>query len=306
MKRTILLSVFAVCCSVITVVGQTKDIENSTIEQKLNVIQSKQVELDKKLQKLSAVSSKSKHDIQTLLQHNKDLCENIDSLKLVCENLEKVRAIDRVSINEKIQDTNNAVASNRSSVENRTLWGGVIITILLLALLVTSYYLTKRIKQGTSSIDEVRKAQDALQSAQTKMQEESVKLDNKLIELFEKQMPSASDTTSTQIEHSLALKVADEIVRIEMNLSRMDSSVKGYKQLSKAVQRIKDNFNANGYEIVDMLGKAYVVGMKAAVTFVTDENLKSEQQLITKIIKPQINYQQQMIQAAQIEVSQPE
>ena len=108
----------------------------------------------------------------------------------------------------------------------------------------------------------------------------------------------------TKIDHSLALKVADEIIRIELNLSRMDSSIKGYKQLAKAVQRIKDNFQANGYEIIDMLGKPYVAGMKAAVTFVTDESLEKGQQIISKIIKPQINYQQQMIQAAEIEVSQ--
>ena len=86
----------------------------------------------------------------------------------------------------------------------------------------------------------------------------------------------------------------------------MDPSIKGYKQLAKAVQRIKDNFLANGYEIVDMLGKPYIAGMKAAVTFVIDENLSRGEQVITKVIKPQINYQQQMIQAAQIEVSQSE
>ena len=86
----------------------------------------------------------------------------------------------------------------------------------------------------------------------------------------------------------------------------MDSSVKGYKQLSKAVERIKNNFLANGYEIVDMLGKQYIPGIKAAVTFVTDENLEEGKQIITKIIKPQINYHQQMIQAAEIEVSQSE
>ena len=143
------------------------------------------------------------------------------------------------------------------------------------------------------------------------MQEESVSLDNKLVDLIDKQLhsqntaPSLSNQTG-EIDHSLALKVADEIVRIETNLSRMDSSVKGYKQLTKAVQRIKDNFAANGYEIVDMLNKSYNSGMKAAVTFVTDESLEPGQQIISKIIKPQINYKQQMIQAAQIEVSQPE
>ena len=99
-------------------------------------------------------------------------------------------------------------------------------------------------------------------------------------------------------------KVADEIVRIETNLSRMDSSVKGYKQLSASVRRIKDNFLANGYEMVDMLGKPYSEGMKVLANFVPDESLKEGEQIITGIIKPQINYNGVMIQAAQITVSQ--
>lgn len=143
------------------------------------------------------------------------------------------------------------------------------------------------------------------------MQEESIKLGNKLVEIAEQQLTALKTATSAKAptgerDHSLTLKVADEIVRIEMNLSRMDASVKGYKQLSKAVQKIKDNFSANGYEIVDMLGKPYIAGMKAAVTFVTDESLEQGKQIITRIIKPQINYKGQMIQAAEIEVSQAE
>jgi hypothetical protein len=122
-----------------------------------------------------------------------------------------------------------------------------------------------------------------------------------------KQSVSAPTTTDDgEIDHSLTLKVADEIVKIEMNLSRMDESIKGYKQLSRGVQRIKDNFKANDYEIVDMLGKPYQAGMKAAVTFVTDDTLEPGQQIISRIIKPQVNYKQVMIQAAQIEVSQAE
>lgn len=304
MKRILLLSVFAVCFLSITAVAQIKNEEFSIVQKNLSAMQSKQTDMDKRLQQLLETSKKNKHEIQGLIQNNETLYKRMDSLKVACENLKKIQEADRTDINEKIRDANNAVASNRSSVENRTLWGGVIITILLLALLVTSHYLTKRIRQGTFSIDEVRKAQDALLSAQTKMQEESIKLDNKLIELFERQMPPISNTPSTQIDHSLVLKVADEIVRIEINLSRMDSSVKGYKQLSKAVQRIKDNFNANGYEIVDMLGKPYNAGMKVIANFVSDDSLASGSQVITGIIKPQINYNGQMIQAAQITVNQ--
>ena len=100
------------------------------------------------------------------------------------------------------------------------------------------------------------------------------------------------------------MKVADEIVRIELNLSRMDPSIRGYKQLSKAVERIKNNFMAKGYEIIDMLGKPYNEGMKVTANFVVDESLKEGELIITGITKPQINYNGKMIQAAQITVSQ--
>ena len=137
------------------------------------------------------------------------------------------------------------------------------------------------------------------------MQEESIKLDDKLLELFDRQIANASKTEDNgKPDHSLALKVADEIVRIKLNMSRMDSSIKGYKQLAKAVERIKDNFKANGYEIVDMLGKPYNEGMKVIANFVVDEDLEEGKQIITGITKPQINYNGQMIQAAQITVSQ--
>lgn len=307
MRRIVFNTLFIVCWLPITATGQTNANEISVMEKNLNTILSKQAEIDKKLLQLSEASDENKSNIQTLEQRNEVLCKSIDSLKTICESLNKAQAADRAMINGKIQDTNNVVASNQSIVENRTLWGVIIICTVLIVSLSVFYYLTKRIKKGSSSIYEIRKAQDALQTAQIKMQEESVTLDNKMIELCAQQIKAApTDTGNTQTDHSLALKVADEIVRIEMNLSRMDSSIKGYKQLAKAVQRIKDNFNANGYEIVDMLGKSYNAGMKAAVTFVTDESLEQGQQIITKIIKPQINYQQQMIQPAQIEVSQAE
>jgi hypothetical protein len=105
-------------------------------------------------------------------------------------------------------------------------------------------------------------------------------------------------------DHSLVLKVADEIIRIEINLAKMDPAVKGYKQLSKAVERIRTNFAANGYEIVDMLGQPYHEGMKVVANFVTDESLAEGAQIITGITKPQINYNGVMIQSAQITVSQ--
>ena len=61
---------------------------------------------------------------------------------------------------------------------------------------------------------------------------------------------------------------------------------------------------ANGYEFVDMLGKPYNDGMKVIANFVQDDSLEEGAQIISGIIKPQINYNGVMIQAAQITVSQ--
>lgn len=179
--------------------------------------------------------------------------------------------------------------------------------ILILAVIafILHYLLRKKINKSSSAIDKIKSAQNSLETAQKAMQEESVKLDNKLVDLLDKQVTlQPQDVGNDQPDHSLALKVADEIVRIETNLSRMDESVKGYKQLKKAVERIRTNFLANGYEIVEMLGKPYNEGMKVVANFVSDDTLAEGEQKITGIIKPQINFKGKMIQSAQIIVSQ--
>ncbi len=208
-----------------------------------------------------------------------------------------------------ISDANQKIDSNVStltnSINSRT-WLGALGILIAIVLLACAYYILKRkISSGATTIDKIRSAQEGLETAQKAMQEESVKLDSKLVELLDKKIESTpTPTDNEQADHTLALKVADEIVRIETNLSRMDTSVKGYKQLAKAVERIRTNFLANGYEIVEMLGKPYSEGIKASVSFETDELLAEGEQRITGIIKPQINYKGKMIQSAQITVSQ--
>lgn len=283
------------------------DVDRITVlEEKCSVLQSRQENADDKLKTLADEWEDGERKIEFLKKDNKAQQLAIDSLRNTCSILEKAQTADRKDINGKIDATDNNVRVNQDMLQSRTLWG-IMIVIILLALVTTgSYLLAKRIKSGDTSIDEVRKAQEALGVAQKKMQEESIKLDNQMLAIVQKQLESKPTTSvGTAVpDHSLALKVADEIVRIELNMSRMDSSIKGYKQLTKAVERIKDNFNANGYEIVDMLGKPYNEGMKVTANFVADEDLEEGKQIITGITKPQINYNGQMIQAAQITVSQ--
>lgn len=275
------------------------------LEEKCYVLQNKQVKADNNLRKLIENQHVAEREIQTLVKKNDAQRLAIDSLQDKCKSLEEAQSTDRENINGKIDATDNNVRTNQDQLQTRTLYGVIVVIVVLAIIVGVACWLTKRIKSGNTSIDEVRKAQDALQAAQTKMQEESIKLDDKLLELFDRQIANVpKNADHGEPDHSLALKVADEIVRIELNMSRMDSSIKGYKQLSKAVERIKDNFKANGYEFVEMLGKPYNEGMKVIANFVVDEDLEEGKQIITGITKPQINYNGQMIQAAQIIVSQ--
>jgi outer membrane murein-binding lipoprotein Lpp len=221
------------------------------------------------------------------------------------ENIKTLANKIGADISDANQKIDNNVSTLSESINSRTWLGafGILIAIGLLA--YTYCVLRRKISSGATTIDKIRSAQEGLENAQKAMQEESVRLDSKLVELLDKKIEAAPTLSATeQADHTLALKVADEIVRIETNLSRMDASVKGYKQLTKAVERIRTNFLANGYEIVEMLGKPYSDGIKASVSFETDESLAEGEQKITGIIKPQINYKGKMIQSAQITVSQ--
>ncbi len=305
-KKTFLRIMFAtfICLS-----ASAKTVPNNdrvkALEEKYEVLQSQYAHYSIELRSLTEKQKITEHCLKTLKSEISNQSVAIDSLRNVCQQLEEKQSADNKSICRKINETNSNVQENQDMLQSRTLWAGMVVLLLLVAIIGVAYRLAKRIKSGSTSIDEVRKAQDALQVAQVKMQEESVKLDDKLLELFDRQIANAPKNEGNgKTDHSLALKVADEIVRIELNMSRMDSSIKGYKQLAKAVERIKDNFKANGYEIVDMLGKPYNEGMKVIANFVVDEDLEEGKQIITGITKPQINYNGQMIQAAQITVSQ--
>ena len=153
-----------------------------------------------------------------------------------------------------------------------------------------------------ASVEETKDAQKGLQESQQQLENGTISLDSKVADLLNAHL--SSTIQANQQDHSLALKVADEIVRIETNLYRMAPATRGYKQLTRSVQRMKDCFMTKGYEISDLLGKPYNEGMKVVANFTIDESLKEGEAIITGVTKPQIIYNGKMIQAAQITVSQ--
>ncbi len=267
-----------------------------------------------------------KHEVSLLKQANSDLAGANDALKKRVSSLENLMKslqgesesiATRVSgtetglaqtesairdtktgLESQIQQTNSAVSDQNVRVQKKTVWG-LIIAFIVLALSALLTFLLNR--KGNAKID-------ALQGKAEKLNEEIV---NRMSsEVDEIQKISASIGTlsaagaSSQNEQDLIKALADRITFMEMTLYKMDSNVKGYKHLTKSISQMKDNLRANGYELIDMLGKEYSEGMKATVSFDDDDTLPEGTRIITKIIKPQINYNGVMIQSAQITVSQ--
>ncbi|MFN5772326.1 hypothetical protein, partial [Flavobacterium sp.] len=266
------------------------------------------VKLNQKLNNQQAVINQQKTELANLSATTENQQKQIDSLKTATsQNEQNIQAIAN-DLGTKIKQTETAAKDGISKLDkdvntNRLYW--IIATLATLLLGGVLYWLLgKRI--ATSKTD----VETQIKNTKKSLEEESIKLDSKLIEVLDTQLKLkqeekkvVSTTSTADVDHSLALKVADEIVRIHKNLQQMDVNTKGLKQLSASVKRIQDNFASNGYELVEMLGKEYNEGMKVIANFITSEDIETGKQIITRIIKPQVNYKNEMIQSAQIEVS---
>jgi chromosome segregation ATPase len=265
--------------------------------------------LTKKLNSQNYIIRKQNQTISTIQNENTNLSSLIDSLTLLIQTNSQNITTNSKELGTKILEAgkkaDTQIAELDSNVDkNRLYW--IIVTLVTMLLGGLIYWLlSKRIKSNKTDVE------TEIRNTKASLEEESVKLDNKLVEVLETQLKLQQETAKTQpvvtsekTDHSLALKVADEIIRIHKNLSRMDESTKGLKQLNSSVQRIQDNFAANGYELVKMLGNDYNEGLKATVNFIQDEDYEVGKRIITRIIKPQVNYKGTMIQTAQIEVTE--
>lgn len=230
----------------------------------------------------------------------------IDSLKSVLVETNNSVAAFADSLNINISSTREQIQTNSDSlnatIAKKSQTGIWIFIALALVVAVIAFIFGKLLAKRGNEV--------ALLSAKAdKLNEEIVnRLSSEMSEMqsLAKQIGSISTATGggSDTEQKLITTLADRITFMEMTLYKMDSSVRGHKQLSKSIKQMKDNLLANGYELVDMLGKDYHDGMKVTANFVEDENLPEGKQVITGIIKPQINYQGKMIQSAQITVSQ--
>jgi hypothetical protein len=295
MRKTILIIGVIAFFSAVTV-AQTK---NDTIQQ----LRSQIMNLESLNGRLSAQITATKSNIKKLEVR---LLSTVDSVnvmrnKLVLTNINLQTMANRFELKlQQLSDKSNTDVSalNKRVSNNTLLWILAIILIALLPVIFIVWLKRSLTLVKTELSDQIKNSSDTVR-------EEIIKLDNQVFWSldFQKKQSKTEQDGSENIDHSLILKVADEIIRIQKNLSGMDPETKGLKQLEFAVDRIQDNFKENGYEMVELLNKPYDQGMKVSAKFKHDDTLRQGEKIITRIIKPQVTYNNVIIQEAQVEVS---
>jgi hypothetical protein len=284
------------------VFGQTEKFNNMDFSKELQPIKAS-------VQSLQKENSKLKSEIRILNAKVATEKKNIDNLRNKTQDNTNAIAQTANLLDVKIRKTGEKSESKISevseSLSKNSLFGiiGVLSTILLSAIL---YWLLSKRQQLDKSdfIDQLSKTKSSIEESLVKEFGKQTELMDSQLNLIEQQKTSLQATPNAEPDHSLALKLASEINLIQRNINLMDSKTKGLKQLQASVGKLKDNLSANGYEMPELLGKQFHQGMKVIVTSsIPDENLEKDSEIISKVLIPQVNYNDKMIQTAQIETS---
>lgn len=298
MKKTILIPIL-LCATTLFAQNQPD-----------NVLLKETTEIQKSFEKQKKEIEKLNSILENQINTTDALKQKVSHLKSLIDTNKNNITLIANDLGTKIQQTETTARESVSNLDkdvekNRLYW--IIGTLIILMLGGLIYWLLgKRIALNQTDVE------SQIRSTKKTLEEESLKLDSKLVEFLdtqlklnqeEKQIVSAN--SNTEIDHSLALKVADEIVRMQKNISKMDEETKGLKPLVKGIERIQANFASNGYEMVNLLNKDYDERMNIdVINFITDENLTAGRKIITSVIKPQVNFNGVLIQRAQVDVSQ--
>lgn len=209
-----------------------------------------------------------------------------------------------IKINNTEQTANQKIDKVGHSLTTNSLLGIIAVMAGIILSWLLYWLLNKRQKADkTEVVQQLKNTKASIEESLVKEFEKQTSLIEKELELLAEKIGDPQ-VTNAEPDHSLALKLASEINLIERNINLMEKGTKGLKQLERSVGKLKDNLSANGYEMPELLGKQFHQGMKVIVTSsLPDENLEKGSEVITKVVIPQVNFNERMIQTAQIEVS---
>lgn len=279
--------------------------------------------LIKKIEALETKATKQSKEIEGLNLTLSTANKQIDSLENKTDANEVAISQTKTDLTNEI--TKSGVASDgkittvSKDLSKNSLYGiiGVLMAILLSGVL---FFFWKK-KQYTDKSELINKLDNSKREINKEIESTKSSLstiEQKLFEEYNKQVAGIEQLSLSISElnkgkspesivvqdHSLTLKVADEVTRINAFANTLDPAKPEAIALKSSVKRIIDNFKANKYEIVDLLGKKYDDRLNIIVVGESiDSTLNSGEEKITKIIKPLVKFNGEQIQAAQVEIS---
>lgn len=271
-------------------------------------------DFEKQLLALTKSVQNSSQEVAVLKKDSRNLRNSFDEgFRELKQNLKDFKSISAVEKSERLKSvkalenslSENLTTSEMRHLEDSRMFDRLSLSIVIIALgyvfvfLVFIVFFSGKFRKQGDLNDEFRYQIDRLSADRDPADGDLASLNERLITLMEKGGAVAPDCDET----TAVLDVANEIARIQTNLFRMDKSVKGYKQLERAVERIVEIFGARGYEIRNLIGSEYSENLRCSATFTEDESTEDGKQIITGVKKAMVIYNGKMIQTPEITVS---
>ncbi len=268
--------------------------EISSLKNRIQFLETRQTKTDEKI--TGVVSS-----IPELKNNLGSLSSKVDSTGAIINTTDSVLT-HKILQTGKENDTKISTVSEQ--VSNRTLWGIIGVLAALLLSFLMYFFIRKQVSKDKSAVeDQIIKTRKSIEEEQVQVNTKLAELYNGQMELLKAERQNKPAVVNAEVDHSLALKVADEIIKMQLYLSKMDTNVKGYKSLTIAVNNVLDNIKANGYNIIDHLNKPFNDGMNMDATLELDPSIEPGTQKIKRVIKPEVHFNNKLIQRAQVIVA---
>ena len=281
--------------------GELENLNKQALEQ-INQIKAESLKQQKALiSKITEQDEQHQLQIKTLNDDLKILETKLqDSIKAHTQTVEELNQLNK--------STAETTATINDSIATRTI---IVLIGLLLALgLIATSYLLLRKKQAKSTEDlssQVKLALDNVRQTEENIVKSDIQLADRLHEVLIQLKEQAKVTPvvqqNSELDHSLPLKLADEIHRMRKRLAALPEDTKGLKPLSKSLERLEDELSEQGYEIIDHTGMEFSENLSIQSRFIPSDDLEQGQSIISKVVTPQVNFNGVMIRMADVEVS---
>ena len=218
-----------------------------------------QIELKAVIDQNKKITEKNKEDLDFLRSSVSNLRKDLDSFSMTLSKSDLANrvALDKLkALEEKIFFLEKKTDNEFEGSQKKYLVAVGLIGLLGFLLCLMFFLWRKKIKNVDSRSKQLSlRFEETILSWQETLEKDSIKIQSGIDSILSTQASLSEENKESSSITDLIKLFADRITFMQMTLYKMDKGTRGYKQLFKALNQMKDNLSAHGYEIVDLLGK---------------------------------------------------